>query len=1065
MKRRTYLERTLLAPGLMAVLGFLPLSLPPSLFAGGAQRAAQQETNQLKFQPDAKKAKEAYRRGLEEEEKGNWTDAFLEFSDAVNFEPNNRDYLLHREIARSHRVQEKMEQAERDAVSGRLVLAMAELREARALDPTNTLIRDRISELSALLPIPPEPRETETGVAAPVHLDFQPGKRTFEIHGDVKGAYEEIARQFGVEAAFDVDVVPRSVKLHVESLDFLQAMDLVGTLTGTFWRPLTHRLFFVSPDTPQKRKEYDASIVRTIRLPASVSPEQMTEILRVVRDISGITRTEMDTRTGTITMRGSPRAMSIATGLVDDLEKSPGEVILEIEVLQVDRSYARQLGILPPQSATVYSISPQQLAEAQQSASGLISVLEQIFGTPSSLSGLSSTQIASLLSSGQIGAGTLIPPLVAFGGGMTTFLATLPGASADFSMMLSVVRSGQRIELRAEDGKPATFFVGDRIPVSLGQYSASLGGVGTSVSSTTGQSFPTTTLATGKGPEFITVADLRDQSQSDLIVANSSDNTLSVFLSNGDGTFEKPITPAPVTGTDPVWIATGDFNSSSTAANGDTFPDLAVADQSGNTVSILLGNGDGTFKPKVDLPTGNSPDSVVAANFHDKINSNLDLAVANFKDNTLSLYPGNGDGTFGTPTTLVTGAGPSALTTGDFNGDGHTDIAVTNKSANTVSVFLGNGDGTFQKRADYATGRVPVWVSTADLRGIGILDLVVANNLDNTVSILLGNGNGSFGAQTTFAAGDAPTSIAIADYNIDGILDLAVSDANDNAISLLLGLGDGTFSTNVELAVGTDPVSIVTADFNGDGRPDAAVANFGSNTATVILNSSTFSGVSAGLPGTPFPGVEYIDVGLKVKATPHLHPDNEVSLELNLEDSSVAGSSFNGIPVIASQSVEQTVRVRADQPSLLAAFLEPQYSTDVNGTPGLASVPVAGDVLSNTNTQNQDSELMVLLTPHIVSETPRSDRSIYAGRGGVEGRAGGLGTSRGFGQPINENGPIRSLRQEPQFPTEAPPPAGNVPVPEQNQPPPGQSQQPEPPQPQPEQQQPQAPQTESARPE
>lgn len=1042
MPFRGHLRRILLAGALAALVALPPLSWPLPLFAGHPfAQPPQQETNTFKFQPDAKKAKEAYREGLEAEEKKDWMDAFIDFSDAVNFAPENKDYLYHREIARSQRVQDKLEKAESDAVSGRLELALSELREAHEIDPTNSVVRARISELSALLPIPPRTVKTDLNVGAPVQLNYLPGKRTFDIQGDVESAYEEVARQFGVEVAFDEDIVPRPFRLHVDSLDFLHAMDVIGEATGTFWRPLTSRLFFVSPDTPQKRKDYEVSIVRTVRLPASENQEEMTQILRTVREISGITRTEMDARNGTLTLRGSPRAMAIATGLVDNLEQPPGEVILEIQVLQVDRNYAQELGITPPQTGTVYTITPQQITEAEQSVSGLVSVLEQIFGTPSSLSGLNSSQIGSLLSSGQLSAGTLIPPLVAFGGGMTTFFSTLPGASANFSTVLSLVHSGQRIILRADDGKPATFFVGDRVPVSLGQYSASLTGTAAGLSGVTSQSFPTTTLPTGAGPQFITVADLRDQGSTDLVVANSTDSTLSVFLGNGDGTFQDAISPAPVTGKTPVAIATGNFNSLSTAPNPDSFPDLAVADQGANTVSILLGNGDGTFKPKVDLPTGIGPDAVAAANFHDKTNTNLDLAVANFTDNTISLFPGNGDGTFGAPVILVTGAGPSSIVTGDFNGDGHQDIAVTNKAGNTVSVFLGNGDGTFRPRVDYATGKAPVWVSTADLRGIGTLDLIVANNTDDTVSILLGNGNGSFAAQTAYPAGGAPTSIAVADYNVDGILDLAVSDANDNAISLLLGLGDGTFSTNVELTVGTSPSSIVSADFNGDGRADAAVANFGSNNATVILNSSIYSAsTSPSGAGTPFPGVQYIDVGVKVKATPRVHPDNDVSLQLNLDISSVTSTSYNGIPVISNQAVTQTVRVHADQPTLLAGFLEPQSTVAINGTPGIASIPGAGSVLSNESVQNQKSELLILITPHIVSQWQRTDQVIYAGRGGVEGVSGASQLGRGFGEPAIENERQRLFRQEQRIPQETGPPPENPPAPGQNEAPESQPQ-------------------------
>jgi len=1026
------LRNAILAGATAAILLMPDLPTPSYFFeARAAESPAAQQESTPQFKPDEKKAKEAFRRGLEAEGKKDWTTAFLEFSDAVNFAPNDQAYLMHREVARSHRVQEKMDQAEKDAVSGRLVEALQELRDARELDPTNPVVRERLIEMAALLPLPTEKLKMPPEPAAPVHLQYLQGKKSFELHGDVDAAYEEVARQFGVEAAFDVDIAPRQINVHVDSLDFLEAMNMLGEATDTFWKPLTHRLFFVSPNTPQKRKEYEPSVVRTVRLSSSESSEDMTEVLRAVREISGITRTEIDTATGTLTLRGSPRAMSVATGLVDQLEQIPPEVILEIEVLQVDRDYARQLGITPPQTVQTFSLSTQQLAEAEQSASGLVTVLQQIFGTPSSLSGLTSTQIASLLSSGQLSAGALIPPLIAFGGGMTTFFSTLPGAAANFSTVLSLVRSGQRIILRAEDGKPATFFVGDRIPVSLAQYASSLGGSGTSIPGVSGQSFPTTTLKTGAGPEFIATADLRDQSQNDLIVANSTDNTLSVFLSNGDGTFQDAITPLPATGKDPVWIATGNLNNLATAPNNDSFPDLAVVNQADNTVSIFLGNGDGTFRTRTDLPTGVGPDAVAAANFHDKTNSNLDLAVTNFTSNTISIFPGNGDGTFGTPTTLITGTGPSAITTGDFNGDGHQDIAVTNKNANTVSVFLGNGDGTFRNRVDYPTGKAPVWVSTADFRGIGTLDLAVANNVDNTVSILLGNGNGTFAAQTTYAAGNAPTSIAVADFNVDGRLDLLLSDANDNAVSLLLGFGDGTFGPNVELSVGSDPVSLVTADFNADGLADAAVANFGSNNATVILNSSVFSGSTVASEGTQFPGVEYIDVGVKVKATPRVHPNEDVSLRLNLDISSVTSTSYNGIPVISNQSVEQTVRVRSDQPSLLAGIREPQTMTGVNGTPALAAIPGAGALFSNQTLQNQDTELLILITPHIISQTPRPNHLIYAGRGESEGSSGIY--QRGFARSEGEFQRQRIPEGEGVAPTESTPPNESQPPQEPEQ--------------------------------
>jgi len=947
------------------------------------------------FKPDTNRALTAYKQGLRAEKEGNWQAAFDHYSDAVSWAPNDAGYYSSLEIAKGHVVQEKMDLAEREAISGRLSDALKLLVSARALDPSNRVLQARFTELSALFRRQVRSDPSGRELAGEVHLEYAPGKKNFDIRGDTQSAYNEIARQFGVEVAFDVDLRSRTVRFHIDDLDFPTALRLLGEITGTFWRPLTKHLFLVAEDSVQKRKDYALSVVRTVQLPASESQEQMTEVFRLVREIAGITRAELDTRSGTITMRASPQTIAVAAGLIEDLENPVGELVLEIEVLEVDRNYERALGITPPQSAKIFTLSRQQVQEALQSQQGLIDVITQVFGTPSSLAGLTSTQIASLLGSGQLGLGSLIPPLVAFGGGSTTFLATLPGATATFSSMLSLVRTGRRILLRAEDGKPATFFVGERFPVALAQFSPSLAGSANGVAGLISANLPTTTLTTGAVPVFVTTASLRNNNIEDIIVANNSDNTLSLFLGNGDGTFVTPKTPI-TTGTGPVWIVTGNFNPT---VNNDVNPDLAVINHTADTVSILLGNGDGTFKPKVDIKTGTGtgPVAAVAATL---TNSGFtDLVVANNANNTLGVFLGNGDGTFKDLTFINTGHAPSSIAAADFNNDGHIDLAVTNQNDNTVSVFLGNGDGTFKNRTDYAVGTAPVWVSTGDFNGDGFLDLAVANNTDNTVSILSGVGDGTFQAQTAFPAGNGPSSLAVADFNIDGRLDILVADQNDNAVSVLLNLGGGLFGPNFEVPVGTNPVAVASADFDADGTPDAVTADKGANTATVILNKSSLSGATNPLAATAFPGVEYLDIGTKVKATARIHPNDEVSLHLNLEISSITAQSFNGIPVIANQSVEQTIRLRENETTMAMGIRQPEVSTTLNGWPYVSAVPGAGVLTSDQGKTQQDSDVIVLITPRLVDFTPHKDHLIYAGRGAQQGEGsfifGGHGSDRG----------------------------------------------------------------------
>jgi len=1013
-------RRSLRACGATLAAWLLVVSLlAPSLSSvSEAQSSQAARASVPSVKPDPKKAKEAYQQGVRAEKAQDWEAAYTAYSDAVNWAPNERGYFLRREIAKSGLVQSRVDAAEKDAISGRLDAARKELLSASYLDPTNTVVRERLRELLVAEPGRIE-QITEPEPGGEIHLEYQQGTRSFDFRGDTQGAYEEIARQFGVEAAFDVDLRSHVIRFHVDDVDFSTAARLLGDMTHTFWRPLTHRLFFVTEDTPQKRKDYAASLVRTILLPASQTPDQMTEISRLVRDIAGIARSDLDTSSRTLTLRASPQAIAVATDLIEELEKPVGEMVLEIEILEVDRNYARQLGITPPQSSKVFTVSSQQIQEAQQSEEGLLNVIEQVFG-------------ASSLSA--------IPPLVAFGGGKSTFLATLPGAAANFSRMLSLVLHGRRILLRAEDGQPATFFVGERYPVSLASYSSSL----LTGSGVTTSGLPITNYAAGNSPAFVATASLRNNGTNDLVVANGADNTVSVLLGNGDGTFGTQVLYD--TGADPVSIATGQFNNGATATNSDNFLDLAVANKSANTVSILLGNGDGTFRAKTDIATGNAPVSVISANFHDLTSgAGVDLAVANQGDNSISIVQGNGDGTFKTPTLVQLPAGfePASLAAFDLNADGHMDLVVADQGNNTVSVLLGNGDGTFQPRTDYATGNDPVYVAFGDFNGDGAMDIAVADNgaptsgnSGNAVTIYYNQKNsqgaatGTFVAGPTrdFAAGNGPTSIAVADYNLDGLADLTVADETDNAVSILINLGSEMFATNYELPVDKAPVSIATADFNGDGRLDVATANNGSADATVILNStSLFGGLLGTAAGVPFPGVEYLDIGLKVKATPRIHPNDDVSLQLAFDISSLAGQNFNTIPVISNQAVEQTVRLKQNETAVLAGFLQEQVTNAITGTPGIVGVPGIEWLGQNQNLQDQDSELLILVTPRMVRLAPHKDHVVYAGQGSIEGSTAG---SEGFvgGTPP----PVQPAPAQPPSPRQPP----VEPVPEQPLPPP-----------------------------
>ena len=321
----------------------------------------------------------------------------------------------------------------------------------------------------------------------------------------------------------------------------------------------------------------------------------------------------------------------------------------------------------------------------------------------------------------------------------------------------------------------------------------------------------------------------------DMAVVNtglgSGTGSVSILLGNGDGTFQTQVPYA--TGNLPYAPVSGDFNH-------DGITDIAVANRNDNTVSIYLGIGDGTFAPQVTYATGNTPGSLAVADFNR--DGYEDIAVLDGGDNNVIVLLGQGDGTFVPEQICVCGCmtypfpvGTNSLTvvTADFNGDGIPDLAVSNLADANLSILLGVGDGTFASQVTYATGIGPQELATADLNGDGRVDLVVANSSDATLSVLLGNGDGTFQTQVTYPTGNFPQGIATADLDGDGKTDVIVSNGNDATIDIYLGNGDGTLSsTEGTYSTDTAPYGIMAGDINGDGLPDLAVVNNGGEALT-----------------------------------------------------------------------------------------------------------------------------------------------------------------------------------------------------------------------------------------
>ena len=241
---------------------------------------------------------------------------------------------------------------------------------------------------------------------------------------------------------------------------------------------------------------------------------------------------------------------------------------------------------------------------------------------------------------------------------------------------------------------------------------------------------------------------------------------------------------------------------------------------------------------------GSQPNSVVSADFNG--DGVVDLAVTNTANNTVSILLGKGDGTFAAAATVTVGAGPTELVTADFNGDGKADIATATASA-TVTILLGNGDGTF-KRIDVAAGGNPVSLAPGDFNGDGKMDLAAA--VGSNVQILLGNGDGTFSLGSSFTPAATPLQVRAADLNADGKLDLAIgsccqgTDVTYGDFYVYGGNGDGTFTLKFS-SNQADGTKLTVADVTGDGLPDLIMPYHGCHTpcqgVEVVVNNGNFN--------------------------------------------------------------------------------------------------------------------------------------------------------------------------------------------------------------------------------
>ena len=415
-----------------------------------------------------------------------------------------------------------------------------------------------------------------------------------------------------------------------------------------------------------------------------------------------------------------------------------------------------------------------------------------------------------------------------------------------------------------------------------------------------------------------TVGDFNRDGRIDL--AGAGIRSARIMLGNGDGTFQ-PIVEFPATSVGQTGaLAAGDFNR-------DGLLDLMVAISDPDVgLSFLAGRGDGTFNPAVTFPNSSRLDGSAIAAVDLNNDLNLDVVIGHsvacfppgcVVGRSITVLLGNGNGTFQAPSEIQVGSTTAAVAVGDFNRDGNKDLGLASDSSR-VFIMLGAGDGTFTQQTltfvpQNNIGMDNTDIDVADLNGDTIDDLVVAMSLNGSKTvILIGQGNGAFQAPQFIQEPGilVPQYQAVADYNGDGRLDLALSLANGNSglMEIRNGNGDGTFGPNVMYLVPPPQSSIGglrinAADFNNDGKPDIALLWGGASSGLAALRNTT--GTTP--PPTPSAPTLVSPANGATVAQPVTLDWNNVanatSYEVQVDNSSTIAAPFVANPTVSASQV------------------------------------------------------------------------------------------------------------------------------------------------------------------
>ncbi|HLK54013.1 MAG TPA: type II and III secretion system protein, partial [Candidatus Angelobacter sp.] len=428
------------------------------------------------FLSAAESAKTLFQKGVKAEARQDYEAAFEFYKAAYQQKPEDLKYRVPFERTRMLSASSKIKRGQKLRDQGSLQEALTVFQQALEVDPSNDLAAQEIRRTQLMMQkggpgggqataTPPTRQEEEDplrkrleGASSPVALAQFPDSpiTALEMTEDSKVAYETIGKLAGINVLFDPDYTSRRLSIKLKGVSLQEGLDIVALESRTFWRPVTPNTIFVAQDTQAKRRELEQNVVKTFYLGNVSGPTDLQDIVNAIRTVLEVQRIQQIPSQSAIVIKGTPDQLALAAKMIDDIDKSKPEVIVDVWVAQVRRDKLRNLGITPPQNMVVALQGTNTTSTGTGTGTGTGTT------TTTSGGGLNFNDLQHLNSTNYA---VTIDPLKA----VALF------SDADTKIM-------QNPKLRATDNEKATLTIADKIPIATGSFGTPLG-IGTGVGS------------------------------------------------------------------------------------------------------------------------------------------------------------------------------------------------------------------------------------------------------------------------------------------------------------------------------------------------------------------------------------------------------------------------------------------------------------------------------------------------------------------------------------------------------------------------------------------------------